>query len=77
MNQLHLINPDNFVTADEEAEKKELLGVNTGLGSKPAKPNPFVKIFLFFSLPVFVHIYWACNACGLASVLHALLFYIS
>ncbi|XP_011501704.1 PREDICTED: uncharacterized protein LOC105365286 [Ceratosolen solmsi marchali] len=27
--------------AEEEAEKKELLGVNTGLVSKPAKPNPF------------------------------------
>ncbi|CAD6222700.1 GSCOCG00001098001-RA-CDS, partial [Cotesia congregata] len=26
---------------DEESEKKELLGVNTGTGPKPAKPNPF------------------------------------
>lgn len=39
-----------FRLADEEAEKKELLGVNTGTVSKPAKPNPFVKIFfhIFF-----------------------------
>ncbi|KAJ8683559.1 hypothetical protein QAD02_019351 [Eretmocerus hayati] len=33
---------------DEEAEKKELLGVNTGLASKAVKQNPFVKTFLFF-----------------------------
>lgn len=36
------------VTADEEPEKKELLGVNTGIVIKPVKPNPFVKIFSFF-----------------------------
>lgn len=37
-----------FAVADEEPEKKELLGVNTGIITKPAKPNPFVKIFSFF-----------------------------
>lgn len=36
------------MAADEEPEMKELLGVNTGIVTKPAKPNPFVKIFLFF-----------------------------
>ncbi|KAH0947033.1 hypothetical protein HN011_011048 [Eciton burchellii] len=29
------------IKADEEPEKKELLGVNTGNVTKPAKPNPF------------------------------------
>lgn len=36
------------IAADEEPEKKELLGVNTGIVTKPAKLNPFVKIFSFF-----------------------------
>ncbi|KAG7199173.1 hypothetical protein KM043_018052 [Ampulex compressa] len=30
-----------YIKADEESEKKELLGVNTGLVTKPPKPNPF------------------------------------
>lgn len=38
-----------YIAADEEPEKKELLGVNTGIVTKAAKPNPFVKIFSFFS----------------------------
>ncbi|KAK2576796.1 hypothetical protein KPH14_005433 [Odynerus spinipes] len=29
------------IKADEEPEKKELLGVNTGIVNKPPKPNPF------------------------------------
>ncbi|XP_054010522.1 axotactin isoform X1 [Hylaeus anthracinus] len=29
------------IKADEEPEKKELLGVNTGIITKPPKPNPF------------------------------------
>lgn len=38
----------NFFIADEEPEKKELLGVNTGIITKSPKLNPFVKIFSFF-----------------------------
>lgn len=37
-----------FFIADEEPEKKELLGVNTGIITKSPKLNPFVKIFSFF-----------------------------
>ena len=42
---LFICNQRIYFTADEEPEKKELLGVNTGTTTKPAKLNPFVKIF--------------------------------
>jgi len=46
-----------FAAADEEPEKKELLGVNTGIITKPAKPNPFVKIFSFFHKELHIKLY--------------------
>lgn len=50
-----------FAAADEEPEKKELLGVNTGIITKPAKPNPFVKIFSFFHKELHIKLYQACK----------------
>lgn len=41
-----------IITAEEDLEKKDYLGVNTGIASKSPKPNPFVKIFSFFQLDV-------------------------
>lgn len=53
------------ITADEEPEKKELLGVNTGIVIKPVKPNPFVKIFSFFRKKMHIAL------SGLQKALHA------
>lgn len=50
-----------FIAADEEPEKKELLGVNTGIMTKPAKLNPFVKIFSFFHKELHIKLYQACK----------------
>lgn len=51
------------ITAEEEPEKKELLGVNTGTVIKPVKPNPFVKIFSFFKRCIFSLVKLAKGLC--------------
>jgi len=51
------------ITAEEEPEKKELLGVNTGTVIKPVKLNPFVKIFSFFKRCIFSLVKLAKGLC--------------